>query len=922
MTKKIPQNFSQGSEWRKWDLHVHTPSSLVQHYGGDTDAVWEKYLSDLEKLPKEFSVLGVNDYLFLDGYERLKKEKELNNRIPNIDLLLPVVEFRIEKFAGVNFGNLKRINLHVIFSNELPIETIKSQFLNTLEQSYKLNSGGDWTRAITRESIQELGVEIKKGIPKAELSKFGSDLEEGFNNINVDEKQIFKSLKKDCFKGKYLIAVGKTEWDSLNWSDSSIATKKSIINSAHIVFTASESIEAFNKAKESLKSQRVNNLLLDCSDSHDFSTSKNKDRIGNCYNWIKADPTFEGLKQVIYDNEERLIIQELPPEEKSTYSVIERVEYTNHDGKKQIVYLNQNLNSIIGSRAQGKSNLLKNIAYAVDPKQCELRGIYSNDFLHLNAFRVFWADGKENTLAETEPKEKGILFIPQKYLGELIYDEDPKFDSFLINLFENKEDFRKALEDYRKFEDSNILRITSGVRELLTTRTAGIDKGEKLKKLGKKEDYEKEIKDIDSKIKKFGKTASITPVELKAYEKFNLEKTTKEKQLKTLYQDISSFEELKKEDVISSEYISELQFSKTSREKIEQKLSDSDEAFKKEFVDEEVKMLRALSAVVVKEITALETKAKPLQEKINKSKTLIDLTNLLEKKKEIKKLIEDTEKELVELRKVYGEKKKEIITTYLEFENQYQSLKIDLGELNFSQVKIVVTFDINSFKKMTDEYVNYHNSTTFRKNESGSYGHANGFLTDPAQWSYTTATFSTLLKELLDGVLSGNLLLKSSKDIETTLLELLRNRYKIDFLQSVTNKKGVQFPDMSDGEQMLSLLEFIFKFDDYNYPVLLDQPEDDLDSRAISTTIVDFIKLEKKERQIIIASHNANLVVCADSEEIIISEKDGNRNPAFRYSTGAIENPTINKEIVEVLEGGDKALEKRMKKLSILDTLS
>jgi len=918
MTKKISQNFSQGSEWRKWDLHVHTPSSLVQHYGGDTDVIWEKYLSDLEGLSKEFSVLGVNDYLFLDGYERLKKEKELNNRIPNIDLLLPVVEFRIEKFAGVNFGNLKRINLHVIFSNELPVETIKSQFLNTLEQSYKLNSGGDWTRAITRESIEELGKEIKKGIPKEELKKFGSDLEEGFNNINVDEKQIFKSLEKDCFKGKYIIAVGKTEWDSLSWTDSSIATKKSIINSADIVFTASESVDIFNKAKESLKAQNVNNLLLDCSDAHNFSVSKNKDRIGNCNNWIKADPTFEGLKQVIYDNEERLRVQELRPEEKSDYSVIERIEYTNHDGKKQVVYFNQNLNSIIGSRAQGKSNLLKNIAYAVDSKQCELRGIETDNFLHLNAFRVFWVDGKENTLDENETKEKGILFIPQKYLGELIYDEDPKLDSFLINLFENKEDFRKALEDYRRFEDSNILKITSGVREMLTIKNTGVDKSEKLKKLGKKEDYEKEIKEIDAKIKKFGKTASITPAELKSYEKFNLEKTTKEKEFKTLNQDINSFEELKKEDVISSEYISELQFSKVSRDKIRQKLSDTDEAFKKDFIDEEMKVLRARSAVVVKEIAVLEAKAKPLQEKINKSKTLIDLTNLLEKKKEVGKQIEEIGKELIELRKVFAEKKKEIIIIYQEFENQYQNLKIDLGELNFSQVKILVTFDTNSFRKMTDEYINYHNSTVFRKNDSGLYTSANAFLGDPAQWSYAKTSFSLLLKEILDGMLSGNLLLKSNKDIEATLLELLRNRYKIDFLQSVTNKKGIQFPDMSAGEQMLALLEFIFKFDDYNYPVLLDQPEDDLDSRAISTTIVNFIKTEKKERQIIVASHNANLVVCGDSEEIIISEKEGNKNPAFKYTTGAIENPIINKEIVEVLEGGKDALKKRMKKLNAL----
>ena len=220
----------KGSEWRKWDLHVHTPFSIYQRFGNNDDATWETYIKDLEKLPSEFAVIGVNDYLFLDGYSKLKFEQENNSRLQNLKLL-PVVEFRIEKFAGINFEQLKRINLHVIFSDEVSIETIQSQFLNTLEQSYYLESGQPWTRAITPQSVEELGKQIKSTVPEAELHKYGSDLTEGFNNLNVREDEIFKSLNKDCFKGKHLIAIGKTEWGELKWTDASIATKKSIINS-------------------------------------------------------------------------------------------------------------------------------------------------------------------------------------------------------------------------------------------------------------------------------------------------------------------------------------------------------------------------------------------------------------------------------------------------------------------------------------------------------------------------------------------------------------------------------------------------------------------------------------------------------------------------------------------------------------------
>ena len=92
-------NDPRGSQWRKWDLHVHTPSSLRQHYGGDTEENWGDFISYLEALPAEFKVLGINDYIFLDGYKKIRAEKE-KGRLKNIDLLLPVIELRLNIFGG------------------------------------------------------------------------------------------------------------------------------------------------------------------------------------------------------------------------------------------------------------------------------------------------------------------------------------------------------------------------------------------------------------------------------------------------------------------------------------------------------------------------------------------------------------------------------------------------------------------------------------------------------------------------------------------------------------------------------------------------------------------------------------------------------------------------------------------------------
>ncbi|KKG15173.1 hypothetical protein EO98_15220 [Methanosarcina sp. 2.H.T.1A.6] len=66
--------YPRGSEWRKWDLRVHTPASIVNSsYPGP--GPWEAFLTDLEALPPEFKVIGINDYLFIDGYKRVREEK-------------------------------------------------------------------------------------------------------------------------------------------------------------------------------------------------------------------------------------------------------------------------------------------------------------------------------------------------------------------------------------------------------------------------------------------------------------------------------------------------------------------------------------------------------------------------------------------------------------------------------------------------------------------------------------------------------------------------------------------------------------------------------------------------------------------------------------------------------------------------------
>ena len=116
---------------------------------------------------------------------------------------------------------------------------------------------------------------------------------------------------------------------------------------------------------------------------------------------------------------------------------------------------------------------------------------------------------------------------------------------------------------------------------------------------------------------------------------------------------------------------------------------------------------------------------------------------------------------------------------------------------------------------------------------------------------------------------------------------------------------------LSPGEKGALLLVFYLLLDMDNSPLILDQPEDNLDNDSVANILVDFIKYAKKKRQIIIVTHNPNLAVVADAEQVIyvsIDKKDGCN---FVVESGSIENPIINKHIVDVLEGAMPAFRKR-----------
>lgn len=144
----------------------------------------------------------------------------------------------------------------------------------------------------------------------------------------------------------------------------------------------------------------------------------------------------------------------------------------------------------------------------------------------------------------------------------------------------------------------------------------------------------------------------------------------------------------------------------------------------------------------------------------------------------------------------------------------------------------------------------------------------------------------------------------------------------MDYLLPVYDLRldGKKLEELSPGERGALLLVFYLIIDKEDIPLVIDQPEDNLDNKSVYEILTHFIKLAKSRRQIIIVTHNPNLAVGADAEQIIYVEIEKKNKCKFTYESGAIENPTINNRIVEILEGTMPAFQKRELKYLKLTT--
>lgn len=876
------KDYARGSEWRKWDLHIHTASSYDAYKGDDSDKLLAKAVCE-----NELAAIAITDHFIID-----------KDRITNIRVLLPSTTI----FPGVELRTDKGdTNIHVIliFSDQIDLNTLSEDF-NVFKRDAKNPDNNDkiyW-------DYNDICAFAQKH--NALISIHAGSKDKGVDTQISNALPINQAVKEEFAKTVSIFEVGK---------------EKDIDDYKKYVFP-------------DIKSTKP---LIICSDSHDPRNYHPTHQL-----WIKSDPTFNGLKQIIYEPDERVCISDYRPQEKAPYHIIDSISISDDLFQKDEIVFNKNLTCIIGGKSTGKSILLHNLARAIDPDQVSENsdislGRRKTDKdkkaltleIESSKLDVKWGNGKSG-------ENQSIIYIPQSYLNRLAdsSQETTRIDELVERVLlkrtdtdgnklqKQKDALIQSLND-KKTENTNtvleIVRLNESIKQLKS----------QISELGGRDSVEKEIHRLKTERDAIAKELNITEEDIKKYDQAVSTITAKEAFVEEISKEIKSISSLS--SVVQSS-IDLSSFSKETEEQIEaivQKIIG--EANRTWNVQKEqlIAFLSEKLKIAEKECVAALATRDSLKGKIESSNHIKELAQKISDEEAVLQTIISKEKVLNDEQEKQDIAISNISSSCVDFKKDYEDYACYISE-NANTDDSGLTYEV-LIPLRVDDFLNKWREL-FRENNP-----QNRKLIDTETFSDSAFT-KELLAEIIKKDLSGELTtLKAGENTENTLRSILTDWYNIKYVVKMGDDS---VNVMSPGKKALVLLQLLIDLDETDCPILIDQPEDDLDNRSIFEQLIPFIKKKKAVRQIIVVTHNANIVIGADAEEVIIANQNGTDSPNkdsvhFSYRSGSIENDYpllkengsvedgilakqgIQQHICDILEGGEKAFEKRKNKYNL-----
>lgn len=969
---------NKGSIWRVWDLHVHSPAT----YGGD----YTTFIANVSK--SKADVVGINDYCTIKGYEEIVKLGGIPNKV-----IFPVVEFRMHNIVAnrKNADPTKsgtKINFHIVFDNSPELQSIISNWMNSLE------------------CFNERGETIQLGT--------ATDL----NKVSFDFEAVLTSLKKlNRLQDHHLVWLPYDEYggiDDIDPTDNFF--KLSLINRTHIIgsstkkqidffkwedskFTIEQYKEWFDKPKPCIKGSDAHKI--DYPFGH-LTNHLSQPIDKHC--WINADMTFNGLKQIVVEPD-RVFIGDEPDLLKRVKSnqtkfikslsvnkvagaTIDDVWFDNFQ-----VDLNSALVAIIGNKGGGKSAITDIISLCGNTHQDP----QNFSFLNSAKFRkqkpvnlserfeatITWHDGAESKkfLHENPDKTKPerVKYIPQNFLERLCANvESDDFEKELKQIIYSHTPYDKrlgksSLDELINYKSSLVHNEISQIQNELHDLNLKIVSLESKATENYKKSIENQLQLKRDELKAHESNKPVKPeVGEESEESRNLvdRLTVIREQIKTLEEEIAELkkkkialtikreelnraaqyftnldEQLKKVfepsqihiDVLTKSGINpsdvftyKLDTSKVIAlvESVSKEISVIDNLLDTEKQNSKTNNLNKLNERLKQDQDVLDKPAKQQQKYLDDLKAWEKQKNEIEGSSELEGTLKYLEVQLTYLNEkllpelaqrtserkqlvesIYSKKhllleiRKELFQPVMRFIYDFKELK------KRYDVKIDVALELRSFADNFFGLINQQRIGTFCGKEEGFKK-----LSDLIEKNHFDSSdgFSQFTDEILDNLKNDR---RTSEGQPVDISSQLRKGVELkqlydylhdaEFLQPVYNLKlGTKtLQELSPGERGALLLIFYLILDNDDIPLIIDQPEENLDNESVYHILVHFIKKVKEKRQIVIVTHNPNLAIVCDADQIINMQIEKENKNTVKFQSGAIEDDIMNKAIINILEG-------------------
>ncbi|WP_347876636.1 TrlF family AAA-like ATPase [Mycobacterium paraffinicum] len=917
----------RGSEWRKWDLHLHSPGTkLGDGYGAPPDL--DRFCRMLEE--SDVQVFGITDYFSADGF--LAVAKHYGELFPQSEkVLLPNIELRLNETVN---GENQDVHIHLLLRPDVSEEMV-TKLLSELKTT-TTDAGGRHLRCteLQHRAQFERATVTRKDIHDAITETFGSKA------VRDDNVLVLVPSNNDGIRAR----SGQRRRENL---------ADEIDKFADAIYGNSRNVAYFlrndrygNGAQESKPKP-----VFACCDAHSFEqlelwlgkTVETQDTRKET-TWIKADPTFEGLQQTLVEPEHRVRIQTSKPDAKEPYKVISAVHFDG-GGFPATIVLNPNLVSIIGSRSSGKSALMAYIAHAVDPGYTVGQQIASGlmqDGKAGPAAALTWEDVSDIACtvewADPAVKEGKIIYIPQNSLFAVSERPDEITAKIQPALYRMDSNLKTAHQRMQADTESSQLIISDAVDEWFRLADRIADARSELRDLGDPAAIASTRDDLAARVANLRAASALSPDDVENYQRLVDQLAANSSRRAAIRQEtaaIAPYLSATDSDYVTTGVSAEVRLTPLPdvfpqnlesqltrivaeavaplRQSIDGAIIGYQRALGQEAsqLEEEERSLREANA----DLIARNQSNVELEEVVKAHKRQEELLNkVTSKQKNLKELLATQDAQVEAIRT-----ERAVLSKHIEeFAMRFRSSDRTLDGMEFG-IEYEVTTE--ALQAVSQGFNRQENTPYFER--SSELLKIESVLADPAAF----------LKSLRDGTQK----VRIGSSLPHLAARALMIAPDVRFIATLEGDRigGFERSSMTPGKQALFALSLMLNESDEAWPLLIDQPEDDLDSRSIFDTIVPYLVQRKRDRQILMVSHDANLVVGADSEQVVVANRHGNdrRNrddKAFAYMTGSLEHTApevasdyvlescgIREHACKILDGGETAFQKRRDKYKI-----